>query len=148
MKAMQISRDLFSTIGRIIYLMMADPMPISGVASGMAINLAAASTGRSMTEGPEAINILCREVQERIDKGIGVVEKGAPRVLNFAQHFSDPGITHMMEAAGLAVAATIRAPTCFCLSPSVMEKSATLRADKFKSSRAVHGMVVDLGHFF
>jgi benzoyl-CoA reductase/2-hydroxyglutaryl-CoA dehydratase subunit BcrC/BadD/HgdB len=107
MKAMQISRELFSALGRLTYLMMADPMPISGVASGLAINLAAASTGRSMTEGPEAINILCREVQERIDEGIGVVEKGAPRVLNFAQHFSDPGITHMMEKAGLAVAASI-----------------------------------------
>ncbi len=105
-KAMQISRKLFSELGRLTYLMMADPMPISGVASGMAINLAAASTGRSMTEGPEAINTLCREVQERIDKGLGIVEKGAPRVLNFAQHFSDPGITHMMENAGLAVAAS------------------------------------------
>jgi benzoyl-CoA reductase/2-hydroxyglutaryl-CoA dehydratase subunit BcrC/BadD/HgdB len=107
MKAMKISRELFSSLGRLTYLMMADPMPISGVASGMAVNLAAASTGRSMTEGPEAINILCREVQERVDKGVGIVKKGAPRVLNFAQHFSDPGITHLMEEAGLAVAASI-----------------------------------------
>ena len=107
MKAMKISRELFSSLGRLTYLMMADPMPISGVASGMAVNLAAASTGRSMTEGPEAINILCREVQQRVDKGVGVVKKGAPRILNFAQHFSDPGITHLMEEAGLAVAASI-----------------------------------------
>ena len=107
MKAMKISRELFSSLGRLTYLMMADPMPISGVASGMAVNLAAASTGRSMTAGPEAINILCREVQERVDKGLGVVKKGAPRVLNFAQHFSDPEITHLMEETGLAVAASI-----------------------------------------
>jgi hypothetical protein len=105
-KAMQISRKLFSELGRLTYLMMADPMPISGVASGMAINLAAASTGRSMTEGPEAVNILCREVRERVEKGLGVVEKGAPRVLNFAQHFSDPGITRLLENVGLAVAAS------------------------------------------
>ena len=106
-KAMKISRGLYSSLGRLTHLMMADPMPVSGVASGMAVNLAAASTGRSMTEGPEAIDILCRDVQERIDKGVGVVEKGAPRVLNFAQHFSDTGITRMMEEAGLAVAASI-----------------------------------------
>ena len=105
-KAIQISRELFSELGQLTYLMMADPMPISGVASGMAINLAAASTGRSMTEGPDAVKTLCGEVRERVNKGLGIVEKGAPRVLNFAQHFSDPGITHMMEDAGLAVAAS------------------------------------------
>lgn len=105
-KAMQISRALFSELGQLTYLMMADPMPISGVASGMAINLAAASTGRSMTEGPDAVNTLCSEVREKVDNGLGVVEKGAPRVLNFAQHFSDPNITRMMENAGLAVAAS------------------------------------------
>jgi benzoyl-CoA reductase/2-hydroxyglutaryl-CoA dehydratase subunit BcrC/BadD/HgdB len=59
-----------------------------------------------MTEGPDAVHTLCREVRERVDKGLGIVEKGAPRVLNFAQHFSDPDITHMIENTGLAVAAS------------------------------------------
>jgi benzoyl-CoA reductase/2-hydroxyglutaryl-CoA dehydratase subunit BcrC/BadD/HgdB len=105
-KALSISRQLYSALGQLTRLMMADPMPISGVASGMAINLAAASTGRAMSDGPGAVNMLCREVQARVEEGIGVVEKGAPRVLNFAQPFSDPGITHMMEKAGLAPAAS------------------------------------------
>ncbi|MCK4787573.1 MAG: 2-hydroxyacyl-CoA dehydratase [Desulfobacteraceae bacterium] len=105
-KAMSTSRQLFSALGQLTYLMMADPMPISGVESGMAINLAAASTGRSMTEGPEAVRILCREVKDRVDKGIGILEKGALRVLNFAQPFSDPKISHMIENAGLALAAS------------------------------------------
>jgi len=105
-EAMNTSRQLFSALGRLTYQMMADPVPISAVVSGMALNLAAASTGISMSEGPDAINILCQEVQQRVDAGIGITVKGAPRVLNFAVPFSDPEITHMMERAGLALAAS------------------------------------------
>ncbi|MBW1672540.1 MAG: 2-hydroxyacyl-CoA dehydratase [Deltaproteobacteria bacterium] len=105
-KAMTTSRQLYSALGQLTSLMMADPMPISGVVSGMAMNLAAASTCRSMSEGPEALNTLCQEVKERVESGYGILEKGAPRVLNFAHTFSDPGITHMIEKAGLALAAS------------------------------------------
>ncbi|HDP80556.1 MAG TPA: 2-hydroxyacyl-CoA dehydratase, partial [Spirochaetes bacterium] len=106
MKAMQTSRGMLGALGKLTLLMMADPMPISGVASGMAVNLAGASTGRSMTDGPDAVNTLCAEVERRVADGAGVVEKGAPRVMNFAQHLSDPAVTVMMEKAGLAVAAS------------------------------------------
>jgi benzoyl-CoA reductase/2-hydroxyglutaryl-CoA dehydratase subunit BcrC/BadD/HgdB len=107
MKAMETSRTMLGALGRLTYLMMSDPMPISGVASGMAVNLAGASTGRSMTEGPDAVLTLCEEVQARVSAGKGIVEKGAPRVMIFAQHLSDPAITKMMENVGLAVAASL-----------------------------------------
>jgi len=102
-KAMVMRTELYSKIGEFSQLKTADPLPISDVEASMAIQLIAASTGRSMTEGPGALNILCREIKERVDKGVGVVEKGAPRVLNFFPPFSDPRIAHMMEKAGLAV---------------------------------------------
>jgi len=106
-KAMSTSRELYSALGRLTRLMMADPMPISGVAVGLALQLTAGSTGRSMSEGPEAVNILCEGVEKRVNEGIGVVAKGAPRVLNFIQPFSDPSLIHMMENAGLAMSATL-----------------------------------------
>jgi len=106
-KAMSVSRALYGAQGRLARLMAADPMPISAVESGLAVILAAASTGRAMSEGPEAISILCEEVEKRVEAGIGVVEKGAPRVLTFSAPFSDPSIMHMMENAGLAVSATL-----------------------------------------
>ncbi|MBW1669123.1 MAG: 2-hydroxyacyl-CoA dehydratase [Deltaproteobacteria bacterium] len=105
-KAMATSRVLYSALGQLTSLMTADPMPISGVVSGIAMNLAAASTGRSMSEGPDALSTLCKEVEGRVKSGYGILEKGAPRVLNFAHSFSDPGITHMIEKAGLALAAS------------------------------------------
>jgi len=106
-KALNTSRELFSALGNLTRLMTADPMPISSVEQGLAVQLATASTGRSMTEGPEAINILCREVQEKVNQGVGVVEKGAPRIISFIQPFSDPSISHMMENAGLALTTSL-----------------------------------------
>jgi hypothetical protein len=41
-----------------------------------------------------------------VDEGFVVVEKGAPRVLNFAASHVDPRIDHMIENLGLALAAT------------------------------------------
>jgi len=110
-KAIAIRSELYSKISEFSQLKTADPLPISDVESSMAIQLIAASTGRSMTDGPGALDILCREVKERVEKGIGVVEKGAPRVLNFFPPFSDPRITHMMEKAGLAVSMGVTAPS-------------------------------------
>jgi len=105
-EAMSVTRHLFHAVGQLVQFMTADPMPISGVETGLAHQIALASTGRAMTEGPEAIDILCQEVERRVDEGVGVVEKGAPRVMTFIAPFNDPGIMHMMENAGLAIVAT------------------------------------------
>jgi hypothetical protein len=106
-RAVSISRQFFHGIGQLTRLMTADPMPISAVEVSLALQLGGASTHRAMTEGLEAVSILCGEVEKRVEQGVGVVEKGAPRVLNFSASFSDPSITHMMEDAGLAVSATL-----------------------------------------
>ena len=106
-KALSVGRALYRALGQLTQLMAADPMPISAVESELAIMLPAASTGRAMTEGPEALSILCEEVGKRAEAGIGVVEKGAPRVLTFIASLSDPSIMHMMENAGLAMSGTL-----------------------------------------
>jgi len=106
-RAISVSRQFFHAIGQLTRLMTADPMPISAVEVSLALQLGGASTGRAMTEGPEAVSILCGEVEKRVEAGIGVVEKGAPRVLNFSASFSDPSIMHMMENTGLAMSATL-----------------------------------------
>ena len=98
------SRNRFaSASGQLLQYIMIDPMPISTVELYLALLLGAGGTGKAMTEGPEALDILCQEVKERVDKGIGVVEKGAPRVISFNSSLSDPSIMHMMEGAGMAI---------------------------------------------
>ena len=80
------------------------PQPISMVTTGMARRLTnGSSSKRIMTEGPEAIAILNQEVRERMAKGIGVVDKDAPRAMILLDHFSDPTVTHMMEECGLSL---------------------------------------------
>ncbi|MBL7178047.1 MAG: 2-hydroxyacyl-CoA dehydratase [Desulfobacteraceae bacterium] len=102
-------RQLFSALSELVELMKnADPQPISIVEVDLARRLTNGSIShRIMTEGPSAIALLNQEVRERINKGIGVVEKGAPRTIVLVEHFSDPSIMHMIENAGLCVLADL-----------------------------------------
>ena len=86
---------------------MANPQPISAVTVEMARLLAIGSASkRILTEGPQAVAYLNQEVKERIDKAVGVVEKDAPQIMIFVSNYSDPGILHMMENAGLSIPVT------------------------------------------
>ncbi len=49
----------------------------------------------------EALSILIRETKERIEKGEGVVEKGAPRIYFGLRFAVDPTIHKMVESLGL-----------------------------------------------
>ena len=138
-RAMSMSRDFFRQIGRLSRLMTADPMPISAVELSLALQLGGASTGRAMSEGVEAVSILCDEVEQRVAQGIGVVEKGAPRVLNFSAHFSDPSIMHMMENTGLAMSATmLSVPPPKAPSPSRYTTLGEIRAEGEMTSGMYH----------
>jgi hypothetical protein len=102
-KAITDGVNLVKAISQLQQYMNVDPMPISSAAVELAMMLSAASTGRARSEGPEAITALSQDVKQRVEKGVGVVEKGAPRVMTFLPSFSDPTIAHMIEEAGLAV---------------------------------------------
>jgi hypothetical protein len=102
------SRDVFGALGELNRLMMtADPQPISVVTVEMARRLTNGSASRRIiSEAPGAIRTLISEVKERIKKGYGVVEKGAPRAMIILAHFSDPSLMHMMEGCGLSIPTT------------------------------------------
>jgi len=102
-KSIAVSGQLFAAIGELSQLMRADPMPISVAELEIARFLVTGSTGKAVSHGPEAIATLSQEVKKRVDEGLGVVEKGAPRIMVFLSPFSDASIAHMIEEAGLAV---------------------------------------------
>jgi benzoyl-CoA reductase/2-hydroxyglutaryl-CoA dehydratase subunit BcrC/BadD/HgdB len=82
----------------------ADPQPVSLVEVGLARLLVTGSPSRKvMVDEPNAIATLNQEIKERINEDIGVVEKGAPRIMIFITPMSDPSIMHMIENAGLAL---------------------------------------------
>ena len=103
------NRDVIQALSQLIELQKsADPQPISIVEVEQCRRLVAGSASRRvMTDASEAIGLLTQTVRERIDKGIGVVEKGAPRTLCHLAHQSDPRIMRMVEDCGIAVPTTI-----------------------------------------
>jgi benzoyl-CoA reductase/2-hydroxyglutaryl-CoA dehydratase subunit BcrC/BadD/HgdB len=91
-------RDLIET---------SDPLPISATHETiwMCLNLLTLSID-SLPDAIDAINTLCEELQERVNKGLGVVEKGAPRILALLPaHHADPRLEHLARELGIAIVA-------------------------------------------
>lgn len=102
------NRDLMGALRELAELMIkADPQPLSigDVEVSRRLTVGSASK-RILFEGPQAIALLNQEVKERVDRGIGVVEKGAPRIMIYLSHFSDSSIVRMMESCGLSIPQT------------------------------------------
>ena len=105
-KTAKVAFEYYSRLGRLTELMRADPVPLSAVEMGLATILGAAVTGRGVPEAYQAMDILTKETKQRIAKGHGVVEKGAPRVMLLVTNFSDASVIRMIEDTGLAMPAS------------------------------------------
>jgi benzoyl-CoA reductase/2-hydroxyglutaryl-CoA dehydratase subunit BcrC/BadD/HgdB len=92
-----------------------DPLPLSPTHENiwMCLNALTLSID-GIAEAAEAINTLYEELRERVDKGLGVVEKGAPRVLAILPAGqTDPRLEHLACEVGIAIVAidmTLMAP--------------------------------------
>ena len=94
------NRDIVKELYKLVKLVKdADPQPVSMVELDLVKNLTLASGSRRVVnELAGAIRILNDEVRDRIEKGIGIVEKGTPRVATRVLNVGDPTITHMIES--------------------------------------------------
>jgi benzoyl-CoA reductase/2-hydroxyglutaryl-CoA dehydratase subunit BcrC/BadD/HgdB len=83
-----------------------DPMPISPTYRNiLRLNFPMSMDGLEGAIG--VVNTLYEELQERVDKGVGVVEKGAPRIFAILpDHHSDPRLEHLVKEMGMALVAT------------------------------------------
>jgi benzoyl-CoA reductase/2-hydroxyglutaryl-CoA dehydratase subunit BcrC/BadD/HgdB len=127
------NRELSDALKELVELMKgADPQPVSMVEVDLARSLAHASASkRVINEAAGAVALLISEVKERIDKGIGVVEKGAPRIAIIFSHFSDPSMTRMIEKTGLSVPVSILdlVSAKFKKSPSIISGELIAKAE-------------------
>lgn len=94
---------LYVAINQLTQHIAADPVPLRAADLELVLNIPLASTGTAFEEGPEVVEILAREVGQRVENGYGVVPKGAPRIMLFFQSLSDPTFTRTIEDAGLAI---------------------------------------------
>jgi hypothetical protein len=71
-----------------------------------------------LPEAIDAMNTTYEELQERASKGLGVVEKGAPRIIaTLPMHQSDPRLEHLVTELGIAMVPLGSGPP----SPTVLE---------------------------
>ena len=98
--------NIFMGYMQIQDLVKADPLPIRQTDLGIAFNrVASLDTTTAFADLRGIMDILYGEVRERVDKGIGVMEKGTPRVMIVLPWFSDPSVVRMIQDSGLAVVA-------------------------------------------
>lgn len=86
------------------------PLPLNPAHENiwMCLNVLALSID-GITEATEAVDTLYEELQERVAKGLGVVEKEAPRVLaTLPMGQTDPRLEYLACEVGIAIVATDR----------------------------------------
>ena len=103
MKAIKLRTEFLENYNLISEIMRTDPIPLSQ-ADFLLFHMITSVCIRDNQGAIDAARILYKELKQRVEKGIGVVKKGAPRVL-WGNHtpVADPSITKMVENLGLAV---------------------------------------------
>jgi len=131
------SRKLFGALRDLVKLIKeAKAQPISIVEIEIARRLTSGSTSRRfMTDGPNIIALLNQEIKERIDKGIEVVEKGAPKTMVLMAHFSDPSIMRMIEDSGLSIPVTLHTT----LASRIMKSTSFISGEKLAKEQLDRG---------
>ena len=107
MEAMGTIMEYQTLVGQLGELVASDPQPIRTAIQNMCTPIITASTGRSVQWAMQGMRTLIEEARARIESGVGVLPKGAPRVMVFVPNFADPRIANMMEDCGLAI------PACY-----------------------------------
>jgi hypothetical protein len=85
-----------------------DPLPLSPAHENIWMCLGGLTLSiDGIAEATEALNTLYEELRERVAKGLGVVEKGAPRVLAMLpMGQTDPRLEYLACEMGIAIVAT------------------------------------------
>jgi benzoyl-CoA reductase/2-hydroxyglutaryl-CoA dehydratase subunit BcrC/BadD/HgdB len=101
--------ELDNAVGKLRHLIEnSDPLTISAPHENLLMVLYALtlSINDGLPQAIDAINTLREELQERVDKGMGVVWKGAPRILALLPaHHGDPRLDHLVGELGMAIVA-------------------------------------------
>lgn len=109
----------------------ADPTPISYVNLGTTFRLTRFSSTTTIFGNPgEIIDLLYKELKQRIDRGEGILPKGSPNV-SIIMSPTEPSIVKMIEASGLVVRADAMANTEAERSPSKYEDFWDISAESF-----------------
>ncbi|MDX9786312.1 MAG: 2-hydroxyacyl-CoA dehydratase family protein [Desulfobacterales bacterium] len=98
-------RKYMQTIERIMRLVVeADPVPVSITTMWYVFMMYLCGPSReNVARLQDAVDTILRETKERVERGEGYYEKGAPRVTMFFPSFVDPAIARFIKEVGLAM---------------------------------------------
>jgi benzoyl-CoA reductase/2-hydroxyglutaryl-CoA dehydratase subunit BcrC/BadD/HgdB len=85
-----------------------DPLVISANHQNLWMQLLFLALSKDrLPDAMDAINTLHEELQERVNNGVGVVEKGAPRIVAILPpHYTDPSLDYMVGEMGMSLVST------------------------------------------
>ena len=85
-----------------------DPVPIGSTHDNLLMWLSPVPLSiDNLLVATDAVNTLQKELQERVDRGVGAVEKGSPRIFAILpSHHADPRLEHLVNEVGMAIVAT------------------------------------------
>ncbi|MEN8246294.1 MAG: 2-hydroxyacyl-CoA dehydratase family protein [Thermodesulfobacteriota bacterium] len=102
-EARKLAGPLYAATFRLNKSLTADPLPLGAADAQLILNLPMGCTGIALKEGAEAIEIMAEELEKRVETGVGVLPKNAPRVLMGFPSFVDPALNRLIQDVGLAV---------------------------------------------
>lgn len=105
-QAIEWRRKLTTAYFNVVQLMRHDPQPLSQADLNL-LNTLVTIGVHERERALQAMQTLAREVGQRVSDGVGVVEKGAPRIMcGTFPSLVDPTFSRMIEQAGLAIPLT------------------------------------------
>ncbi|MBN1366140.1 MAG: 2-hydroxyacyl-CoA dehydratase [Syntrophaceae bacterium] len=109
LESLQALDELGVYVRRIYTLLEAsDPLPISPANEMIWRSLSLLPLSIGNIQAPlDALHTLYEELKERVNQGVGVVKKGAPRIMTLLPpHTTDPRLEHLLCDVGLSLACT------------------------------------------
>ncbi|MBN1190127.1 MAG: 2-hydroxyacyl-CoA dehydratase [Dehalococcoidales bacterium] len=130
-------------------LVTSDPLPLSPTHENLWMVLGLLTlTPEGLRDAVDAVNTLVDELQERVDQGIGVVEKGAPRILAMCPgHHIDPRVEKLINDTGIAMLGTdalLAAPSPAHSNSPYEQIAAPLQASLFISPAQKIPLLIEL----
>ena len=108
-QTLDVKDELGAAVGRVRDIIKtSDPLPVSATHETLLTAMNALTLNRErLQQAIEAVNTLAEELEARVEKGLGVMEKGAPRIAALLPtHHADSRMEYLLGKQGITVVAT------------------------------------------
>jgi benzoyl-CoA reductase/2-hydroxyglutaryl-CoA dehydratase subunit BcrC/BadD/HgdB len=108
-EVLRVKGNFAAAVGKVHELIRSsDPVPIGSTHENLLMWLNPVPLSiDNLLVATDAVNTLHEELWERVEKGLGAVEKGSPRIFAILpHHHADPRLEHLINEVGMAIVAS------------------------------------------